>query len=282
MSLRPEASPVVLAYRENQIGFIKLNRPQALNALNSSLMSQVTAALQSHMQDDDVRVVVLSGEGRAFSSGFDLKEAIEVNYTTGQQWRKAIDAAFDFIMQFWRAEKPTVAAIHGFCLAGALELAIACDITIADDTTFVGEPEVRFGAGVVAMLLPWLIPAKVAKEILLTGEDRIPARRAFELGLINQVAPEGQHLSTAVEMARKIARCSPDAVRMTKRAINQSLDVGGLREALQVGTDAATFIEATDSAEKREFNRLVRESGLKEAVMRRDALFREVQQPPRT
>lgn len=261
--------------RDGPVGFITLNRPKALNALNAPLMQEVTQVLQRYAEDDSIRVVVLSGEGRAFSSGFDLKEAVEAGDKSLLQWRDAIDSCFNFIMQFWRCDKPTISAIHGFCLAGALELALSCDITVADESAYVGEPEVRFGSGVVALLLPWLIPPKVAKEILLTGNDRLPARRAMELGLINDVVAEGKHLERATEIAHQIARCSPDAVRMTKRAINRSLDIAGMRDALLAGADAAMVIEATDSDEKVQFNDLIRKEGLRAAVAWRDARFRE-------
>ena len=266
-------SPVLLR-KEDNIGFITLNRPGTLNALNGALMAQVTEALAQFQADDDVRVIILSGEGRAFSSGFDLKEGVIANNTTLPQWRESTRKAFEFIMQFWNCPKPTIAAVHGFCLAGALELALSCDITVADDTTHVGEPEVRFGAGVVAMLLPWLIPPKIAKEFLLTGNDRIPVRRAYELGLVNDVVPEGRHLERAIEIARTISRCSPDAVLMTKRAINRGFEIAGMRAALEAGADAAMVIEATDSPEKVRFNQIILDEGLKAAVAWRDERFR--------
>ncbi|RUX22133.1 enoyl-CoA hydratase/isomerase family protein [Mesorhizobium sp. M7A.F.Ca.US.011.01.1.1] len=264
----------IISERRGAVGFITLNRPKALNALNGALMDEVSKALKEHVADPDVRTIVLSGNGAAFSSGFDLKEAAVNDHKTTTEWRGAVEGAFEFIMQFWDCPKPTVSAIHGFCLAGALELSLACDITIADEETYIGEPEVRFGAGVVALLLPWLIPPKIAKEFLLTGNDRVPARRAYEIGLINHLVPGGKHLERAAEIAEQIARCSPDAVRMTKRAVNRSLDIGGMRSALLSGVDTGIFIEATESEEKLTFNRLTVEQGLKAAISWRDAQHR--------
>ncbi|WP_018099241.1 enoyl-CoA hydratase/isomerase family protein [Sinorhizobium meliloti] len=264
----------VISDRRGPVGFITLNRPKALNALNGTLMSETSLALKGHVQDPEVRTIVLCGNGAAFSSGFDLKEAAEADNKTTIQWRGAVEGAFEFIMQFWDCPKPTISAIHGFCLAGALELALACDITVADEEAYIGEPEVRFGAGVVALLLPWLIAPKVAKEFLLTGDDRVPARRAYELGLINQIVPNGRHIERATEIAHQIARCSPDAVRMTKRAINRSLDIGGMRSALLSGVDTGIFIEATESEEKLTFNRLIVDQGLKAAIAWRDTQYR--------
>ena len=97
------------------------------------------------------------------------RHVLERIVLTNEQWRKVLETDFDFIMQFWDCPKPTIAAVHGFCLAGAFELALACDITVAAEGTRFGEPEARFGSGIIAMLLPWVTGPKQAKELLLTG-----------------------------------------------------------------------------------------------------------------
>ena len=109
-------------------------------------------------------------------------------------------------MQFWESPKPTIAAVHGFCLAGAFELALACDITIAGRNTKFGEPEVRFGTGIVAMLLPWITGPKQAKQILLSGEDKITAADALTMGIVNKVVPDQTVLTEAIEAAHNIAK----------------------------------------------------------------------------
>src|SRR5205814_9814834 len=114
------------------------------------------------------------------------------SYTT--LFRSVLETDFDFLAQFWDSLKPTIAAVHGFCLAGAFELALACDITVAAEDTRFGEPEVRFGSGIVALLLPWITGPKQAKELLLTGNDRISAERAMEIASVNRVVPDGEQL----------------------------------------------------------------------------------------
>ena len=104
-------------------------------------------------------------------------------------------------MRFWDCPKPTVSAVHGYCLAGALELALACDLTVADSTAIFGEPEVRFGSAIVALLVPWIAGPKFAKELLLTGADDISAQRALQMGLVNQVVDEGRALARAMQLA---------------------------------------------------------------------------------
>jgi len=157
-----EEFQTILVSVENNIGRIILNRPKELNAISSQLMAETTVALKRLEQDPAVRCIVLSAEGRAFSAGFDLKEsAIKVCSTT-PQWRANIEADFEFIMQFWTCKKPTIAAVHGYCLAGGLELAVACDMTVAGEEAIFGEPEVRFGSGIVALIVPWIVGPKIS------------------------------------------------------------------------------------------------------------------------
>lgn len=257
-----------------RIGHIRLNRPKALNALNSVLMGEVTEAMAALDKDPAVRVIVLSANGKSFSAGFDLKESAEKNYTTTADFKQAIESDFDFIMQFWDSRKPTISAIQGYCLAGGMELALACDMSIASEEAMFGEPEVRFGSGIVAMLVPWMTGPKFAKEILLTGNDRIPAARALSVGLVNEVVPTGQHVERAMEMARDIVAASEISVELTKRAINRSFDIRGMRQALFAAIDAAIIIESLAGPERLEFNRIRKEEGLKAAIAWRDSRFR--------
>lgn len=255
------------------IGHIFLNRPRSLNALNANLMREVTRALLAYVADPAIRVIVLAGDGPAFSAGFDLKESEERNSVTVREWRAVIEADFEFIMQFWNCTKPTIAAIHGFCIAGGLELAVACDITVADSSTLLGEPEVRFGSGIVAMIVPWLIGPKLAKQMLLCGNDRVTAERAAAMGLINEVTPPGKQLDRAVEIAKEIAASAALSVELTKRAINRSLDLRGMRDSLLAAVETDIIIEAGPGPERTEFNRIRREQGLKKAVEWRDSRF---------
>ena len=106
--------------------------------------------------------------------------------------RRKLELCCDMTMGFWHCPKPTISAVHGHCLAGGCELALACDITIASEDAIFGEPELRFGAGIVCLILPWLTGPKQAKELIFTGNDRIPAERALAMGLVNRVVPAGR------------------------------------------------------------------------------------------
>ncbi|TEA74179.1 enoyl-CoA hydratase/isomerase family protein [Allopusillimonas ginsengisoli] len=256
-----------------RIGTITFNRPDKLNAINRTLMAEVTQALSAFNDDSEILAIVVNGNGRAFSAGFDMKESSERGTPDLAQWGNILKADFDFIMQFWDSPKPTIAAVHGYCLAGAFELALACDVTIAAQGTRFGEPEVRFGSGIIAMLLPWVAGPKAAKELLLTGTDDVDAERALALGIVNNVVESGKQLEEAYRIAGAMAAAAPLSVQMTKRAINRSYDVMGLRSALFEGLNTDILIEATGGPERAEFNHIRKEQGLKAALKWRDERF---------
>jgi enoyl-CoA hydratase/carnithine racemase len=252
---------------------ITLRRPERTNAMNAQMLFELAQAMDAIEADDGVRAVVVTGAGNAFSSGFDLKEQMERRPAGIEQWRPILRKDFDVPMRFWHCPKPTVAAVRGACLAGACELALACDLTIATPDAFFGEPELKFGAGIVVMILPWIVGPKIAKEIILTGEDRISAERAQAIGMINRiVAPEALD-STALQIAGNIAVIDPLLVRETKRAINRSVEVRGMLDALEQALDIDLLIEGQGSPDKKAFMELARKEGLKSALAWRDARF---------
>lgn len=258
---------------EGRIGILMFNRPKVLNAFNTRLMAETSEALRRFVADPAVLSIVVGGNGRAFSAGFDMKESAERGIAGTEQWRAVLEQDFDFIMQFWDSPKPTVAAVHGFCLAGAFELALACDITVAAEGTRFGEPEARFGSGIVALLLPWFTSPKTAKELLLTGSDQVDAARAHAMGIVNHVVPQGRELEKALAIAADLAAAAPLSVQMTKRAIHRTYEIMGMRQALLAALDTDVLIESTAGPERAEFNRIRREQGLKAALAWRDGRF---------
>lgn len=267
------SDPTILVESADGIAHLRFNRPKQLNAFNNELMTSSIEAVDKLNADPHVRVILVSGEGRAFSAGFDLKAASDRSLETSSDWRKQLELQFDFIMGFWNARVPTIALAHGYCLAGAFEVSLACDMTVAAKSTFFGEPEVRFGSGAVAMLFPWVTGPKQAKEIMLTGDDRIPAERALQMGLVNKVVLDEELLAEGKRLASKIARAAPDSVQKSKLAINRSYDIMGLRNALAMGLDLDVDINATPTWEKKEFSRIRKEQGVKAAIAWRDARF---------
>jgi enoyl-CoA hydratase len=191
-----------------------------------------------------------------------------------QAIRQSLENDFRIIMRFWDSPKVTLAAAHGYCLGSAMELALACDITIASDECRFGAPEVRFGSGIVAMLLPWLAGPKHAKYFLLSGDDRVSAQHALDVGLINRVVPEGRALDETLSLAQRIAAYDALAVKLTKQAINRSLDIAGMRQALLQALELNISIETSETAESREFNAILKREGAKAAIAWRSARSR--------
>jgi enoyl-CoA hydratase len=249
--------------RRGSLAVITLNRPEKLNAINKEMIAQLGAALDAAEADTAVRAIVLAGEGRAFAAGFDLDMEVETPGVAAV--REALTNDFRIIMRFWDSPKPTLAAVHGYCLGSAMELALACDITVASEDCRFGAPEVRFGSGIVAMLWPWLTGPKQAKYLLLTGHD-VTAAQALEMGLINRAVPAGRALEETLEIAQRIASNDSNAVRLTKQAINRSLDAANLRQALSQALELNVTIETSENAESREFNAILERDGAKAAI----------------
>ena len=268
----PANDSVTIEY-DSSVAILTFNRPAVLNAFDNELMEGTISKVNELNNNEAVRVIVVRGEGRAFSPGFDLKAAAEREMRDVRDWEKQLQLQFDFIMQFWESPKPTIAAVHGFCLAGAFELALACDITIAGRNTKFGEPEVRFGTGIVAMLLPWITGPKQAKQILLSGEDKITAADALTMGIVNKVVPDQTVLTEAIEAAHNIAKAGERAVRLTKQAINNSYEAMGFNQALKSSLNLDVLLNAAPDPLKEKFSRIRSEKGLKAAIEWRDNRF---------
>lgn len=264
--------------QEGPVAIITLNRPDKLNAINPALMADLHRALDRAEANEAVRAIVIHGAGRAFSAGFDIEAGTAEGDITEK--RRVLKADFDLIMRFWDCPKPTVAAVHGYCLGGALELSLACDMTVAAEDTRLGEPEPKFGSGVVALLLPWMTGPKLANELLFSGNDRFTARRAYEMGLVNQVVDAGEHLRAALALARNAARLDRLAVTLTKQALHRSYEIMGMRQALLQALEIDAIIECTETPESREFNEILAQEGLKAALAWREARFLDIESRP--
>lgn len=255
------------------VAVLTLNRPERVNAINRVMLGEIQSALDAVEADAEVRVLVVTGAGSAFSSGFDLKEQMEARPKGVEVWRKILRDDFDPVARFWSLSKPTIAAVRGACLASGCELALCCDITIAAEDAVFGEPELRFGAGIVVMMLPWITGPKQAKEIIFNGLDDVGAHEALRLGIVNRVVPNGTDLQAALAMARHIAVIDPDLVRQTKHAINRAYRIMGMEEALEAALDIDLAIEGQGSPDKQAFMDIARRDGLRAAIAWRDARF---------
>jgi enoyl-CoA hydratase/carnithine racemase len=263
-----------IVYRtEEAVAHLTLSRPARTNALNGRMLDEINWAMDAAEADESVRAVIVSGAGTAFSSGFDLKEQMERRPSGLEEWKSILRKDFGAIMRFWHCPKPTIAVVRGPCLAGAFELSLACDLTIASETAFFGEPELKFGAGIVALILPWLVGPKIAKEIIYLGEDRLSAERARELGIVNRVVSDDVLEDEALRVARHLVAIDPNLLKQTKRAINQTLERQGLLDALETALAIDLEIEGPGSPDKLAFMDIARADGLKAALAWRDARF---------
>lgn len=271
----------ILYTLEAPLAIISLNRPAKLNAISSAMVAELDEALDLAEADASVRVIVLRGEGRAFSAGFDLDMGENDAGDEVTFLRRELRKDFDIIMRFWDCPKPTVAAVHTYCLGSGMEMAVACDVTVAAEGCRFGAPEVNFGDGIVALILPWVIGPKQAKELLLTGDDEVSAERALALGLVNHVVPEDECFERAMKLARKIAGNDRVAVDLTKQAINRSCEIMGMRSALLQGLETAVLIGAQETPESRAFNEVLERDGPKAAIAwRRERLRAETEPAP--
>jgi enoyl-CoA hydratase len=210
---------IVTPNYDEHIALIQLNRPKALNALCLELMIEIKDALTILDDDDTVRVIILTGNERAFAAGADIKQ---------MAGKGAIDMLNIDQFTTWdkikKTKKPLIAAVSGFALGGGHELVMHCDMVIASETAKFGQPEINIGVIPGAggtQRLPRAVSKNVAMEMVLTGEF-IDAQRAYEVGLVNKVVPVELYLSETVNVAKKIAAKSPIAVRMAKESVLQS------------------------------------------------------------
>ena len=261
----------ILYETRGPVALITLNRPDRLNALDQPMLDGLQAACDRAEADEAVGAVVLTGAGKAFSSGFDLQAQAAATPEGVDQWRPVLRRDFDATMRFWHLSKPTVAAVHGPALAGACEMAMACDITVASEDAVFGEPELKFGAGIVVMLLPWIVGPKRAKEIILLGLDRIGAEEARAMGLVNRVVANGRDVEEALALARRMAGMDRVLVKETKRAINRTYDLMGMGAALEAALDIDTLIEGQGMPTKRRFLEIARADGLRAALAWRES-----------
>ena len=269
------AEPVLLVEDLGAVRRLTMNRPRALNALNAELMDSLMAALDDAATEGNVSVLVLRGAGRAFSAGYDLNEDAAGGVMDSMGWHPELEHSTAQMLRILDHPKPVIASIHGYCLAGGADLMLACDLAVASDDAFFGYVDVRFGSGVVSMFLPWVVGVRKAKEMLFTGEDRIPADEALRTGLVNRVVPKEELDAATMSLANEIAKNEPFVVQTTKRALNRAWDVAGFRAAMAANTELDTIIETANLEARAEFRRITEEQGLKAAIAWRDAQHRE-------
>lgn len=264
----------VLLEHHGPIAHIVLNRPDKLNALTSDMYVRIGELLKQLDQDPEVRVVVLRGNGRAFSAGFDLNLQVASRDTDSRR-DFLLQVANDNRWRIWNSPKPVVAKLQGYCLAGALELVLPCDFIVAAEDCELGEPEILFGAGAAYLMIPWLVDVRKAKHILMTGQ-RFSAAKAAEWGLIT-MAVAADELDAEVEaLASHLAKLPPAALKVVKQGINRVYEGLGMRAAIDSWVDSALLLGSMETEEVRQFKDKVEGEGVKAAIRWRDELYQEL------
>lgn len=220
----PDQETAAVLHRDGPVAVITLNRPRAMNAVNAAMSAAIGEALRELNEDPDLRVGVITGAGRAFCAGADLKElgaGRAVSAPEHPEW------GFAGLVRHL-VDKPLIAAVNGFALGGGTEIVLACDLAVISEDAQLGLPEVRRGLVAAAgglLRLHLQIPPKVAAHAIMTGEP-LSAADALRWGLVNQAVPADQVMGAALDLAQRIAANAPLAVRASKRIMRRSAEFG--------------------------------------------------------
>jgi len=255
---------------EAPLARIILNRPEKMNALRNKLRGELFHALRVAENDPEVSVIIIKGNGRCFSAGYDLGGGIGAEDLPDvgpivpgpAQWARHLNAGYFLI---WDLTKVVIAQAHGYCLAGGSELASYCDLFVVADDALIGYPPVRDMSPPDNCWFPWHLPMRKAKEMIFTG-DPLTGKQAAEYGLANYSVPADELEEFTTKLARRVALVPPGLLALSKRQVNRTYEVMGIRTALSAGNDimalntrGGPFIEA------------MQEKGLRVAIDERNA-----------
>ena len=248
---------------------LTLNRPEKRNALSNALRGELFAALEAADRDTQVRVIVIRGAGPCFSSGYDLAGVGPLPFHTagaqGQWARHVVEGCF----RMWDLAKPIIAQVHGWCLAGGSELAVACDLVYVADDAKIGYPAVRTMSPPDNQYHAWLMGMRAAMELMLTG-DAISGTESVRLGFANRAFPEADLEREVMAMAERISKVDPELAQLNKRLVHRQMEAMGMRAGLRSGTDLHALGWHTPAS--RAYMAELRE-GVTQALTKRDADF---------
>ena len=250
---------------------ITLNRPERMNALRNTLRGELFHALRVAESDPAVSVIIIKGAGRCFSAGYDLGGGITPEdlpdvgplVPGAAQWARHLNAGYFLI---WDLTKVVIAEAHGYCLAGGSELASYCDLFVVADDALIGYPPVRDMSPPDNCWFPWHLPMRKAKEMIFTG-DPLTGTQAAEYGLANYSVPADELEEFTTTLAQRVALVSPELLALSKRQVNRTYEIMGIRNALSAGND----IMALNTMRGGPFIKTMQERGLREAIDERNA-----------
>ncbi len=259
---------------DGRVGIVSLNRPDKLNAITVDLKHALVARFHEADADPATSVVVLRAEGRSFCAGYDIapNPARAARRGNALAWHESLTDDVALETTPWEMRKPVVASVQGHCLGGGCELMMLCDLAIAADDALFGEPEIRFSNVGPALVMPFVIGLKRARELLYFG-DFIDAATALRYGMVNRVVPRAELEEATLTYARRLALIAPEALAGTKLALNRGADAAGLRNAIRAGLDVLAPLYAARTEVGVKFDEIREREGLGAALRWRAAQF---------
>ncbi len=274
--------PMVLYEAHDGVALVTINRSEVLNAINREVSTLLLESFAKAEADEEVRAIILTGRGRAFSAGGDMNESSAAILATAEagdsgQAGDGGDGPGSVHQAIWDLSKPVIAAVKGYAVGQACELAGVCDFTVAADDAKFGEIQIRHGYGPPFLITPYLTTLKRAKEILMLGE-LMDAQEAKLVGLVNRVVPADEVMATAEDMAKKLASLPNQTMRMNKALINRTYELRGFGAGVNYRGDE-TFMELWTGSQRDEETlsrlRVLQERGWNAFRNERDAAYRD-------
>jgi enoyl-CoA hydratase len=245
------------------ITWIVLDRPDKANALSNGLLDELSDALR-HLADSGGPVIGIRGEGRGFSAGYDLDQVGKAGAPNPVADRARLQRNVDRYLAMWDHPKPIIAAVHGYCIAGATQMCVFADITVVADDARIGEPALPIGGGYIAPLWAPLVGAKRAKELAFVPGNTIDGPTAVEWGWANHCVPAAELIASVEGLAARIARTPPDVLRIKKLSINRAMESMGVRNATSSVAEMDALLHTAPAV--LELRQWVADVGLKEAI----------------
>jgi enoyl-CoA hydratase len=261
----------LLLERDGPLTWLTLNRPEKLNAMNQALLEELSDALRALATDQATRVIAIRGAGRAFSAGYDIerKDGAPVEEPDIVDDYLTHAGYLDRFLAIWDHPKPVIACVHGYCLAGATQLTIFCDLTVVAEDAVVGWPSIPLGGGYISPLWVPLVGPKRAKQMSYVPGSRITGQTAADWGWANFATPADRLQDEVRDLALRMARVPASTLRMKKMAINRVADAMGFRSVAPMGAETDALLHY--SGDVKRLANAIQEHGLKETIARFNA-----------
>lgn len=267
---------VALYEVDGNVAIVTLNRPEKRNALSAELKEKLVELLKKAEADDEIAAIVLRGNGKSFCAGADVSPNPKKKEYKGDALKTHAhhEKTLTFHMTPWELKKPVIASIQGHAMGAGCEFAMMCDISIAADTAILGEPEIRFASIGSAVIMPWIIGHKRARQLLYLG-DTISAERAEQIGMINLVVPEADLEAETLKFAHRLALVGRETLSAIKMAVNRGIEAQGFHDGMKSGVATVALIHTSKVESDEKFYAKVAEEGPAAAFRWRNAQFNQ-------